>query len=329
MKRKTILLTGGAGFIGSHLAEALLSARHKVIVVDSLDDFYAVSLKRRNLASVSENLSDALKNNFIFIERDILSLRAEEIARCADRVDAVVHLAARAGVRPSIAQPTLYQSVNVVGTQAMLEVARELGVRKFVLGSSSSVYGVNPDVPWSESDCVLQPISPYAASKVAAELLCGVYSHLYGMDCTALRFFTVYGPRQRPDLAIAKFIAKAYANEPIDVYGDGSSARDYTFVGDIVSGVAAALEAEHRGCEIVNLGNNVPVKLTDLIRGVETVTDRELKLRMLPAQPGDVPQTFANIRKARSMLGYAPETNLLEGLKLQARWYLDNKTTDA
>nr|MBP8785781.1 NAD-dependent epimerase/dehydratase family protein [Synergistaceae bacterium] len=232
----TVLVTGGAGFIGSHLTQALLSSDKRVIVVDNFNDFYSPSIKRQNIKAVLNAVSEKQAENLVLLEEDIRTLRLDQLKE-HESIDTVVHLAAMAGVRPSLINPVLYQDVNVVGTQALLELSRVLKVKKFIFASSSSVYGVNPNVPWSESEDVLEPISPYAASKVSGELQGRVYHHLYGMDFIALRFFTVYGPRQRPDLAIAKFIERAFKREAIDMYGDGTSARDYTFVDDIVNGV--------------------------------------------------------------------------------------------
>ena len=256
------------------------------------------------------------------MEEDIRTLRLDQLKAHAGSIDTVVHLAAMAGVRPSLLNPVLYQDVNVVGMQALLELSRVLNVKKFIFASSSSVYGINPNVPWSESDYVLEPISPYAASKVSGELLGSVYHRLYGMDFTALRFFTVYGPRQRPDLAIAKFIDRAFKNEAIDVYGDGASARDYTFIDDIVSGVTAAVEKDLHGYQVINIGNSSPVELRDLIKMVENATGVSLRLQRKPHQPGDVPRTFADISKAKRLLGYNPMTSMEEGIRLQVEWFL-------
>ena len=316
----TVLVTGGAGFIGSHLTQALLSADKRVIVVDNFNDFYSPSIKRQNIESVLNAVSEKQARNFVLVEEDIRTLRLDQLKAHAGSIDTVVHLAAMAGVRPSLLNPVLYQDVNVVGMQALLELSRVLNVKKFIFASSSSVYGINPNVPWSESDYVLEPISPYAASKVSGELLGSVYHRLYGMD--ALRFFTVYGPRQRPDLAIAKFIDRAFKNEAIDVYGDGASARDYTFIDDIVSGVTAAVEKDLHGYQVINIGNSSPVELRDLIKMVENATGVSLRLQRKPHQPGDVPRTFADISKAKRLLGYNPMTSMEEGIRLQVEWFL-------
>ena len=317
----TVLVTGGAGFIGSHLTQALLSSDKRVIVVDNFNDFYSPSIKRQNIKAVLNAVSEKQAENFVLLEEDIRTLRLDQLKE-HESIDTVVHLAAMAGVRPSLINPVLYQDVNVVGTQALLELSRVLKVKKFIFASSSSVYGVNPNVPWSESEDVLEPISPYAASKVSGELQGRVYHHLYGMDFIALRFFTVYGPRQRPDLAIAKFIERAFKREAIDMYGDGTSARDYTFVDDIVNGVLAAVEKELHGYQVINIGNSFPVELRALVKMVEEATGVSLHIQRKPQQPGDVPRTFADISKARQLLGYNPMTSMEEGIRLQAEWFL-------
>ena len=317
----TVLVTGGAGFIGSHLTQALLSSDKRVIVVDNFNDFYSPSIKRQNIKAVLNAVSEKQAENFVLLEEDIRTLRLDQLKE-HESIDTVVHLAAMAGVRPSLINPVLYQDVNVVGTQALLELSRVLKVKKFIFASSSSVYGVNPNVPWSESEDVLEPISPYAASKVSGELQGRVYHHLYGMDFIALRFFTVYGPKQRPDLAIAKFIERAFKREAIDMYGDGTSARDYTFVDDIVNGVLAAVEKELHGYQVINIGNSFPVELRALVKMVEEATGVSLHIQRKPQQPGDVPRTFADISKARQLLGYNPMTSMEEGIRLQAEWFL-------
>lgn len=317
----TVLVTGGAGFIGSHLTQALLSSDKRVIVVDNFNDFYSPSIKRQNIKAVLNAVSEKQAENLVLLEEDIRTLRLDQLKE-HESIDTVVHLAAMAGVRPSLINPVLYQDVNVVGTQALLELSRVLKVKKFIFASSSSVYGVNPNVPWSESEDVLEPISPYAASKVSGELQGRVYHHLYGMDFIALRFFTVYGPRQRPDLAIAKFIERAFKREAIDMYGDGTSARDYTFVDDIVNGVLAAVEKELHGYQVINIGNSFPVELRALVKMVEEATGVSLHIQRKPQQPGDVPRTFADISKARQLLGYNPMTSMEEGIRLQVEWFL-------
>jgi UDP-glucuronate 4-epimerase len=306
------LVTGGAGFIGSHVVDCLLRDGHSVTVVDNFDPFYARSIKEQNIRSHRDHKTWRL------IEADLRD--AKVLAKqLGGPYDVIVHLAAKAGVRPSIDDPLAYQEVNVAGTQNLLEFARTAGIKRFVFASSSSVYGVNPRVPWSEEDHVLKPISPYASTKVSGELLGHVYSHLYGVGFIALRFFTVYGPRQRPDLAIHKFAKMIRAGEPIPVFGDGSTRRDYTFVDDIVSGVRAAIE--WRGSyEIVNLGNNRTVSLMEMIDGLEAAVGRKALIKRLPEQAGDVPQTWADISKAQRILGYAPRTSYEEGVKKFCQW---------
>ncbi len=307
------LVTGGAGFIGSHLVESLLSDGWKVTVVDSFDPYYPRAAKEKNLAACLNDPRLALSPLDI---RDLDSLRCS----LSGDYDVIIHLAARAGVRASIVDPIGNQQVNVTGTQNMLELARERGVKQFVFASSSSVYGVNPRVPWCEDDHVLMPISPYAATKVAAELLGHVYSHLYGIRFLALRFFTVYGPRQRPDLAIHKFARLMLEDKPITVYGDGSTRRDYTYVSDVVQGIRSAIAYRASMYEVINLGNNCTVSLLRLIEELSAALDAIPRLEFLPEQPGDVPQTWADIRKAQQLLGYSPRTRLEEGLARFGEW---------
>jgi UDP-glucuronate 4-epimerase len=308
-----VLVTGGAGFIGSHVVDSLLRADYSVTVVDNFDSFYERSIKE-------ENISDhRAHRRWRLVEADIRD--DSELDRQIDRpVDAIVHLAARAGVRPSLADPVGYQDVNVRGTQVLLEFARRRQVPQFVFASSSSVYGVNPRVPWSEEDCVLQPISPYASTKVSGELLGHVYSHLYDIRFIALRFFTVYGPRQRPDLAIHKFTRLIEAGEPIPVYGDGSTRRDYTYIDDIVAGIRAALHYNRTMYEVINLGNNRTLTLLEMIEGIERALGTRARLSWLAAQPGDVPQTWARIDKARALLHYEPRTAYADGVARFAEW---------
>lgn len=310
---KHALVTGGAGFIGSHLADSLIADGWKVTVVDNFDPFYAPDVKMRNIANHSGNPRHRL---VVCDIRDAAALRA--LPSCDYGV--VVHLAAKAGVRPSLENPGLYQSVNVIGTQNMLEWARERNVPQFVFASSSSVYGVSPDVPWRESEAGLQPVSPYAASKVAGELMGHVYAHLYGLRFIGLRFFTVYGPRQRPDLAIHKFADAILNARSIPMYGDGSTRRDYTYVKDIVGGIRAAMVYARSPYEIVNLGNNKPVQLLELIRLLEEALGEKARIEYLPEQPGDVPQTYADISRARELFGYEPATSLPAGLAQFAEW---------
>jgi UDP-glucuronate 4-epimerase len=315
---KRILLTGGAGFIGSHLAQALLRRGIKLSIVDSLDDFYALSRKRRNLREIGN------AESFEFFEVDVRDKDA--LRKVAERVqpEIMIHLAARAGVRPSIEQPALYESVNVAGTLNLLEIAREFQVQRLIFGSSSSVYGVSNNVPFCEDDLKTLPISPYAATKLAGELMAYTYAHLYGLTTISLRFFTVYGPRQRPDLAIHKFTALIEAGKPIPVYGDGSMGRDYTYIDDIVAGIMASLEYVPEAkvpFEVFNLGNSHPVRLTELIALLEAATGKEALQNRLPDQPGDVPITWANIHKAKRLLGYSPKTSMEQGLRNFVAWY--------
>ncbi|UCE62213.1 MAG: GDP-mannose 4,6-dehydratase [Phycisphaerales bacterium] len=307
-----IVVTGGAGFIGSHLCEALLRTGSKVVALDNFDDFYDPSIKRRNLASA------LTKDRFVLVEGDIRNQDA--IAEVIDEtVDAVVHLAARAGVRPSIDQPLLYQDVNVGGTLVLLERCRRFPRCKFIFASSSSVYGNRTKVPFSETDRVDNPISPYAATKRAGELLCHTYHHLFRMDITCLRFFTVYGPRQRPDLAIYKFARLIETGERIPVFGRGGAMRDYTYVDDIVDGVLRAIE-RCEGYHIYNLGESQPVALTDLIRAIEEALGRKAVIERLPPQPGDVERTYADVTLACRDLGYRPSTDLTIGLEQFISW---------
>jgi UDP-glucuronate 4-epimerase len=307
-----ILVTGAAGFIGSHLCEALVRRGERVIGLDSFDDFYDPALKRRNVAPLAGD------DHFELIEGDIRN--AELVAGLLGRgVDTVAHLAARAGVRPSIEKPLLYQDVNINGTMVLLEACRKLGTRRFIFASSSSVYGNNEKVPFSESDNVDFPISPYAATKKAGELICHTYHHLYGLDMTCLRLFTVYGPRQRPDLAIHKFARLIEAGRPIPVFGDGGMSRDFTYIDDIIDGVLRALDrcGEYH---VYNLGESRPVSLADLIGALEKALGKRAKIDRRPVQPGDVNRTFADVSLARRDLGYEPATELATGLARFVEW---------
>ncbi len=303
-----VLVTGGAGFIGSHLVDALLAAGHRVTVVDNFDPFYDRAIKERNIAM--HRMHPAWR----LVEADI-RVPEELESRLGDDYSAIVHLAAKAGVRPSIADPLSYQNVNVAGTQNLQELARRRSIGQFVFASSSSVYGVNPRVPWSEEDHVLEPISPYASTKVSGELLGHVYSRLFGIRFVALRFFTVYGPRQRPDLAIHKFARLIQAGRPIPVFGDGSTRRDYTFVDDIVAGIQQAIGYDRSPYEVVNLGNNQTITLNEMIAGLEDALHARARIDRQPEQPGDVPQTWADLAKARRLFGYEPHTSYAEGVR--------------
>ena len=307
------LVTGGAGFIGSHLVDALVADGWRVTVFDNFDPFYDPAVKERNVARHANNPEYTLIRGDL---RDPAAVRS--LGEAA--YDVIVHLAARAGVRPSIEDPVGYQEVNVAGTQQVLELARTIGVRQFVFASSSSVYGINPRVPWREDDYVLQPISPYASTKVSGELLGHVYSHLYGMRFIALRFFTVYGPRQRPDLAIHKFARLMLAGRPIPVFGDGRTSRDYTYIDDIVRGVRAAMTYDGSQYDVINLGNTQTVTLREMIAGLERALGTTAQIEWLPEQPGDVPQTWASADKARALLGYTPTTSYHAGIARFVEW---------
>lgn len=317
--KEEIVLTGGAGFIGSHVAEALLGRGTRLTILDSLDEFYSPAFKRENLEETRRS------GEYDFIELDICDFEGLRAVLGAKRPEAIVHLAARAGVRPSIEQPRVYEQVNVAGTLNLLEICRELGVRKFIFGSSSSVYGIASRTPFSEDEAEMKPISPYAATKLAGEMLCHTYAHLYGLEVICLRFFTVYGPRQRPDLAIHKFFKLISEGKPIPFFGDGTSGRDYTYVDDIVSGVLAALDyrdtSDGMRFQTFNLGNSHPVTLAELVSAIERVSGRQAILDKQDMQPGDVPITWANIEKANRVLGYKPATSLVEGLRRFAEWY--------
>jgi UDP-glucuronate 4-epimerase len=296
----------------------LLRRGTKLSIVDNLDDFYAPSRKRLNLQEILNT------GSYEFFEADVRDIDA--LRKIAERIqpEIVIHLAARAGVRPSIAQPALYESVNVAGTVNLLEIAREFKVQRVILGSSSSVYGISNAVPFCEDDLKTRPISPYAATKLAAELMGCTYAHLYGLTILCLRFFTVYGPRQRPDLAIHKFTRLIESGKPIPVYGDGSMGRDYTYVDDTAAGVVASLDYVPQSTlpfEIFNLGNSHPVRLAELIALLETATGKKALQQRLPDQPGDVPITWANIDKAKRLLGYSPKTSMAQGLRNFVAWY--------
>jgi UDP-glucuronate 4-epimerase len=309
-----VLVTGGAGFIGSHVSERLLRDGHEVAIIDDLNDFYDPQLKIDNL--VATRKTGLLR----FYEGDVRNKDLVGRIFAENRPHAVIHLAARAGVRPSLEQALLYESVNVRGTMVLLEHCRTFGAAKFVFASSSSVYGIADQVPFTEDGSSNLPISPYAATKLAGEKLCFTYSHLYDLPVTCLRFFTVYGPRQRPDLAIRKFTERIDAGLPIPVFGDGSSSRDYTYIDDIVDGVIAALFYPGR-YDIFNLGNSSPIDLLALIRLIERNVGKPAKLNWNPAQPGDMPITFADISKSNRMLGYQPRTPIAQGIRAFVEWY--------
>lgn len=309
------LVTGGAGFIGSNLCERLLRSGHAVWAFDEMNDFYDPKFKRRNLAEIQ-----ALGLPFQFVQGTITDRAALDQLFASVKFDQIIHLAARAGVRPSLIDPVLYQRVNVEGTVNVLEAARHAGVKKITIASTSSVYGLNSKVPFSESDPIFSAISPYAASKLCCEALGHVYHHIYGMDVVMLRFFTVYGRRQRPDLAIYKFAKLITAGMPIPVFGDGSTARDYTYVGDIIDGIEACTQKAF-GYEIFNLGESQVVKLSYLIELLENALGKKAIIDRQPMQPGDVPLTFADISKARARLGYNPHTKIEQGIPLFVDWF--------
>lgn len=318
----TVLVTGGAGFIGSNLIERLLLEHHNVVCLDNFDLFYPESYKINNLTNLhASSLFKLVKGDI----RDKVCLN--KIFR-EHNIGFVVHLAAKAGVRPSILYQKEYYDVNLNGTINLLETMQEHGVKKLIFSSSSSVYGNNKKIPYSEDDHVNNPISPYAATKKAGELITHTFHHLYGFDVLNFRFFTVYGPRQRPDLAIHKFFKNIYAEVPTSIFGDGNTHRDYTFINDIVAGIVSGINllmSKHNIYETINLGNNSPVKLKDLINSIETITGRKFILEHLPMQPGDVEMTFADIEKAKSILGYKPQTDLMSGLGYFNDWFLKNK----
>jgi UDP-glucuronate 4-epimerase len=309
------LVTGGAGFIGYHVCERLLSEGQAVWAFDDLNNFYDPKIKETNILDLS-----LLARPFTFVHGDLTDRTCLDKLLASVKFDQIIHLAARAGVRPSLLEPALYQRVNVEGTVHLLEAARQTGVKKVIVASSSSVYGVNSKVPFSESDPIVSAISPYAASKLACEALGHVYHHVYGLDIAMLRFFTVYGPRQRPDLAIHKFARLIAAGKPIPVFGDGSTARDYTYVTDTVDGIMACTQKEF-GYAIFNLGESQTVTLSQLIQLLETSLGAKAVIDRQPPQPGDVPITFANIARARKHLGYDPKIRIAEGIPLFVEWF--------
>jgi len=312
-----ILVTGGAGFIGSHLVEKLLAAGHEVAILDDFNDFYDPQVKHDNIAAVSKDT--AIHH---------VDLRDDAAARNVfhrEKFETIVHLAARAGVRPSIQYPQLYYDTNVSGTLHLLDAARVTGVERFIFASSSSVYGISKTVPFSEDQHLTQILSPYAATKIAGEFLCSTFSHLYQMRVVALRYFTVYGPRQRPDLAIHQFTRRIYAGQPIDQFGDGTTRRDYTYIDDVIQGTMAALDYDGSPFDIFNLGESETIQLKDLIAAIEKALGKKAKLNRLPEQPGDMPLTCADISKARKLLDYNPATPFRDGLPRFIDWFLRMK----
>ncbi|XHR29119.1 MAG: SDR family NAD(P)-dependent oxidoreductase [Chthoniobacteraceae bacterium] len=313
-----ILVTGGAGFIGSNLVDRLLTEGHDVAVIDEFNDYYDPAIKRANLAAAADRI--------VIHEVDIRDAGALSNVVRPGQFDAIIHLAARAGVRPSIKHPKLYIDANVTGTFNLLEAARQAGIKRFINASSSSVYGVLKTAPFREDMCLNQTISPYAATKLAAEQLCSNYSYLYGMRTVSVRFFTVYGPRQRPDLAIHKFTKFIHEGRAIDQYGDGSTRRDYTYIDDILQGVLACLSYEGPLCDVFNLGESQTTTLSELIAAIESALGKKAIINRLPEQPGDVPLTYADISKSAKLLGYCPTTKICEGIPKFVDWYLKTYT---
>ena len=320
MKKRNILVTGGAGFIGSHLVDHLLGeGGWQITVVDDFNDFYSPEIKHANIAR-------HLKSpDYRLVDADIRDAATMTALFAEYEFDVIAHLAARAGVRPSLAEPTLYAETNINGTLNLLELAKEHNIKQFVFGSSSSVYGINAKVPFAEDDRIHQPISPYAATKAAGELLCHTYSHLYDIRCICLRFFTVYGARQRPDLAIHKFSKLITEGKPIQVFGDGTSRRDYTYIDDIISGVRAAIDYDRSMYEIFNLGESQTIELGELISLLERNLDAHAIIDRQSMQPGDVPVTFADISKSREMLGYNPTTKIADGIPKFVEWFRETR----
>jgi UDP-glucuronate 4-epimerase len=309
-----ILVTGGAGFIGSHLVERLLATGHTVAILDDFNDFYDPQIKKANIAGFAKDvtvhhvdLRDGASVGNLFHR---------------EKFEVIAHLAARAGVRPSIQHPQLYYDTNVIGTLHLLEAARITGAQRFIFASSSSVYGASKTVPFSENQYLIQTISPYAATKIAGEFLCSTYSHLNGLRVVALRYFTVYGARQRPDLAIHQFTRRIHAGQPIEQFGNGTTRRDYTYIDDVIQGTMAALEYDGPLFDIFNLGESDTIQLKDLIVAIENALGKKAKINQLPEQPGDMPLTCADISKARKLLGYKPTTRLSEGLPKFVDWFL-------
>lgn len=309
-----VLITGGAGFIGSTLADTLLKENCKVICVDNFCDYYSPELKRKNISNA------LLNSNYKLYEADIENLEELEKIFSENKIDIIVHLAARAGVRPSIEKPVEYMQTNIMGTVNILELMKKYGVKKMCMASSSSVYGNCKAEKFSEDLNVRSPISPYAASKSACEQICYTYHHLYDLNIVMLRYFTVFGPRQRPDLAINKFVNLIRSNQPINMYGDGTSIRDYTYIDDIVSGTISAMKYDKTGYEIFNLGGGNPVSLVDMISTIETILGKKAIINKMPMQPGDVDRTVCDISKSMKLLNYKPETSFYDGVKNFINW---------
>lgn len=311
-----ILVTGGAGFIGSHLVERLLACGEEIIVVDDFNDYYSPEIKRQNIEAYLKN------PKFKLFEKDIRNNLEDVFGK--NSIFTIVHIAARAGVRPSLVDPMLYNSVNVLGTTNLLEYARKYKVKKFIFASSSSVYGITSRLPFKEDDPLDHPISPYAVTKIAGENLCRVYHNTYGIEMACLRFFTVYGPRQRPEMAIHKFVKLVSENKPVPYYGDGSSSRDYTYITDILDGIMACID-KNLGFEVINLGDSNRVTLKELVSIIEEAVGKKAKLENMPPQQGDVPVTYADVTKANRLLEYSPKVNIRDGVKEFVKWYKNNQ----
>lgn len=315
---RSICITGGAGFIGSHVTERLLNTGHKIAVIDNLNEFYDPAIKRKNIEPFLAH------ENFTLFETDIRDKTDIESIFANQKFDELIHLAAMAGVRPSIEDPVLYNDINLIGTLNLLEACRKNDIKKLIFASSSSVYGNNKKIPFSESDLVDNPISPYASTKKSGELMVYTYHHLYNIKSACLRFFTVYGPKQRPEMAIHLFTDKIYNGEEIQMFGDGASMRDYTFVDDIVDGILSCRTAEY-SYEVFNLGRSDTIKLSDLIEKIENKLSKKANIKRLELQPGDVDQTFSDISKASKILQYSPKVSIDEGLDKFIDWYIKNK----
>ena len=312
-----ILVTGGSGFIGSHLVEKLIADGHEVVIVDDFNNFYDPKIKRANISAVAKQVA--------VHEVDLRDAAKVAAVFRGEKFDAIFHLAARAGVRPSIERPQLYYDTNVAGTLHLLEGARTSGVEKFIFASSSSVYGAAKRVPFSEEEQLMQTLSPYAATKIAGEFLCSTYSHLYKIRTVVLRYFTVYGARQRPDLAIHQFTRKIHDGEPIDQFGDGTTRRDYTYIDDILQGTMAALTYNGPMFDVFNLGESCTIRLKELIAAIENNLGKKAKINRLPEQPGDMSLTCADVSKARKLLGYDPKTKFEDGLPKFVDWFLKSR----
>lgn len=313
-----VLVTGGAGFIGSHIVHRLLKTGRTATVLDNFNDYYAPSIKRANVAGFGGQVE--------VIEGDICDVDTVKRVTREGKFDSIIHIAARAGVRPSLENPRAYIETNINGTHNLLEAAKENGISQFLFASSSSVYGLNKVVPFSEDAALPQTLSPYAATKLAGEHLCGNYSHLYDLQVACLRFFTVYGPGQRPDLAIHKFSDLIYHDKPVPQFGDGSTRRDYTYVDDIIDGVMGAMNYTGKKFDIFNLGESETTTLSELVAALEKAIGKTAQIKYLPDQPGDMPLTCANIDKARALLGYNPQVKIAEGIPKFVEWYLSTKT---